>query len=102
MPEKILKFISRADQLRLRGARNYSRYMKLTKGLIAPDDPERVRWQRESAEEASRDAEWHWRHGGVPAGATLIDFRQSGAQGTPHKRSTEQHVTDSNQHQVLP
>jgi hypothetical protein len=74
MPAKILQFISRAEQLRLRGIRNYSRYMQLTKGLIAPDDAERVRWQRESAEEASRDAEWQQRHGVVSEGAVVLAF----------------------------
>jgi hypothetical protein len=30
----VLKFISRAEQMRLRGARNYSRCMLLTKGFV--------------------------------------------------------------------
>jgi hypothetical protein len=74
MPAKILQFISRAEQLRLRGSRNYSRYMMLTKKLIAPDSPERISWQRESAEESIRDAEWNRRHCPRPGGAVVLSI----------------------------
>jgi hypothetical protein len=74
MPAEILQFISRAEQLRLRGNRNYDRYMKLTKKLIAPNSPERLGWQRESAEESIRDAEWHRRHCPRSGGAVVLSI----------------------------
>jgi hypothetical protein len=55
MRRQLLKFVSRADQLQLRGQRNYSRWKLLTKGFVAADSPERVQWQQESAEESQRD-----------------------------------------------
>jgi hypothetical protein len=74
MPAEILRFISRAEQLRLRGSRNYSRYMMLTKGLIAPDSPERLSWQGQSAEESIRDVEWQRRHCPRPGGAVVLSI----------------------------
>jgi hypothetical protein len=71
----ILKFVSRADQLRLRGRRNYDRYMLLAKKVVTADSPERVRWQRESAEESQREVEWNRRHGPIPGGATILPWR---------------------------
>jgi len=59
----ILRFISREEQLRLRGQRNYSRYMLFTKGFVAADSPERAQWQRESAKESVKDDAWNRRHG---------------------------------------
>jgi hypothetical protein len=44
----VLRFVSRAQQLRLRGRRNYDRYMLFTKGFVKADGPERAQWQRES------------------------------------------------------
>ena len=75
MRGQLLKFVSRADQLQLRGQRNYSRWKLLTKGFVAADSPERVQWQRESAEESKRDAAWTRRHGPVPGGASILPWR---------------------------
>jgi hypothetical protein len=33
---QVLLFVSRAEQLRLRGQRNYSRYMFIVKGFVDP------------------------------------------------------------------
>jgi hypothetical protein len=74
MPAKILQFLSRAEQLRVRGSRNYDSYMRLTKGLVAPDGPERLGWQRQSSEESVRDSEWQRRHGTKPGGAVILAF----------------------------
>ena len=46
---QILAFVSRAEQLRLRGQRNFSRYMLVTKRFVAGDSLERAQWQKESA-----------------------------------------------------
>jgi hypothetical protein len=53
------RFVSRAQQLRLRGRRNYDRYMLFTKGFVKADGPERAQWQRESAQESVGDADWN-------------------------------------------
>lgn len=71
---RVLKFVSRAEQLRLRGQRNYSRYMQLTKGLVAADGPERAQWQQESAQESRRDTQWNQRYGPVAGGARILPF----------------------------
>jgi hypothetical protein len=42
------------EQLDLRSRRNYDRYMRVTKGFVDPDSPERAQWQRESAEDVVR------------------------------------------------
>jgi hypothetical protein len=49
--------------------------MLVVKEFVAADSPERLRWQRESAEESERDAEWNRRHGPVPGGATILRWR---------------------------
>jgi hypothetical protein len=76
MTARIVRFISRAEQLRLRGNRNFGRYKRLTHGLVEPDGPERLQWQRESADEEIRDAEWNLRHGRVEGGAEILRFKQ--------------------------
>ena len=39
---QVLRFISRAEQLDLRGRRNFDRYMQVIKGFVDPDSPERA------------------------------------------------------------
>jgi hypothetical protein len=46
----------------------------LTKGFVAADSPERLQWQRESAEESQRDDAWNRRHGPVPDGASILPW----------------------------
>jgi hypothetical protein len=92
---RIVQFLSRADLLHLRGRRNYNRYMLVVKKFVAADSPERLRWQRESAEETERDAAWKRRHGPVPGGARVLAFsvERSGSGNTGHQsirvRSTD-------------
>ena len=62
------------EQLRLRGQRNYDRYMLFTKRFVERDGPERAQWQRESAEDTMRDAEWNQRHGPLPGGARILHW----------------------------
>jgi hypothetical protein len=71
----VLRFISRAEQLQLRGRRNYNRYMLVTKKFVAADSPERLQWQKESTDEAQRDVAWNRRHGPVPGGANILPWR---------------------------
>ena len=70
----VLTFVPRAAQLRVRGQRNYSRYMRLTKGFVKPDGPERSEWRKESAQEFPREAEWNERHGPIPGAAKTVAF----------------------------
>src|SRR4030095_2460424 len=70
-----LKFCSRAEQLQLRGQRNYDRYMRVVKNYVAIDSPAHVQWQRESAEEPGRDAAWNHRHGPIPGGGNILPCR---------------------------
>ena len=55
----VLKFVSRAEQLYLRGRRNFDRYMRVIKKYVAFDGPKHAQWQKESAEDAVWDAEWN-------------------------------------------
>ena len=87
---QVLKFVSRAQQLRLRGSRNYSRYMRITKGFVDPDGPERAQWQKEDAQETAQDAEWNRRHGPVPGGAAILRWRQQSDDA-----SAPQHLTSA-------
>jgi len=82
MPATILPFVSRSEQLRLRGMRNYSRYMLVTKRFVAGDSLERAQWQKEYAEEARRDADWNRRHGPVPGGASVLQWRHDSQANT--------------------
>jgi len=61
--------------MRLRGQRNYDRYMLVVKKFVAADSPERLQWQRESAEDSQRHIVWNRRHGPVPGGARILPRR---------------------------
>ena len=80
---RVVTFVSRAEQLRLRGQRNYDRYMLFTKGFVERDSPERVQWQRESVEDSLRDAEWNRRHGPGAGGAKVLVFAVERFDGEP-------------------
>jgi hypothetical protein len=73
----VLTFVSRAEQLHLRGRRNFDRYMRVIKKYVSFDGPVRAQWQKESAEDAVWDAEWNKRHGPVPGGARILPWRRS-------------------------
>jgi hypothetical protein len=91
MSAKILQFVSRSEQLRLRGQRNYSRYMLFTKKFVEADGPERAEWHRETAAESKRDAEWNRRHGPVPSGASVLQWRHD-SQATREERHRTAHA----------
>jgi len=97
MAARVYQFVSRATLLQLRGQRNYSRFKQLTKGFVAANGPERVRWQRESAEEATRDAEWNRQHGSVPTGAVILTFSRAETRGL-----SDQQGFDTSEPRVLP
>jgi len=70
----VLTFVSRAEQLRQRGHRNYGRWKMLTKGFVAADGPERRQWEKEGADESRRDVAWNRRHGPVRGRASVLAF----------------------------
>ena len=82
----LLTFLSRADLLELRRRRSYNRYMMVAKGFVAADGPEQAGWQRESAEDCGRDAEWNRRHGPVAGGATILRWRHHEPEGEQQAR----------------
>jgi hypothetical protein len=73
----VLKFVCRAEQLHLRGRRNFDRYMRVVKNYVALDSPQHVQWQRESAEESERDVVWNSSHGPIPGGASVLPWRHA-------------------------
>ena len=87
MPAAILQFVSRAEQLRLRGGRNFARFMMFNSGRVAASSPERCKWLAEDADERCQDATWAQRHGPVHGGAIVVVFqlddRSRHAQPTP-------------------
>jgi hypothetical protein len=80
------------EQLDLRRRRNYDRYMRVTKGFVDPDSPERAQWQRESAEDVVRDAAWNQRHGPLPGGARILHWQEVGEQRARHLTTAEANV----------
>ena len=73
----VLKFVSRAEQLQLRGRRNFDRYMRVVKNYVSFDGPKHAQWQKESAEDAMWDAVWKKRHGPVPGGARILPWQDA-------------------------
>jgi hypothetical protein len=62
MPAEILQFMSRAEQLRLRGLRNSGRFLTKRGPYTHPDPAERARLQREQLEEERAERDWARRH----------------------------------------
>ena len=74
MPAEIFPFYSRAQLLHRRGRRNYDRYMRITKGFVDVNGPERQQWRVEDLAEARADADWAKGHGPVEGGAVVTNF----------------------------
>ena len=74
MAAKILKFISHAEQIRLRGLRNYGRWLRTTKGLERLGPEERKRQHEEQARFEEWSRAWVQRHHPLPGGASVIPF----------------------------
>ena len=90
---RVLRFMSRAAQLDMRGRRNYDRYMQVRKGFVDPDSPERSQWQQESAQDSQRDAEWNQRHGPLPGGASILQWRHKHDVAQPAQDRSEEDLT---------
>ena len=78
MAAKILKFVSRSDQVRQRGMDNYSRWKRITKGLESFGPAERHRLFRRQAEDEAKDREWAQRHHPVAETAVVLPFSSLG------------------------
>ena len=57
----------------------YGELLAVIKKYVSFDGPERAQWEKESAEDAMWDAEWNKRHGPVPGGATVLQWRNQRA-----------------------
>jgi hypothetical protein len=74
MGPRILRFTSRSEQLRLRGMRNWGRFLTRRGPYSSPDAEERAVLQKEHAEEAQKDREWAQRHGPQEGGAIVLSI----------------------------
>jgi hypothetical protein len=74
MAATILSFTSRSEQLRLRGMRNWGRFLTRRGRYSSPDAEERAVLENEQAEEARRDREWVERHGPQHGGAIVFSI----------------------------
>jgi hypothetical protein len=75
MPAKILQFVSRREQLRLRGMRNFSHWHRITKGLEPFGREERKRLFQRQAEDEAKDRAWAQRHHPLSDGGIVLSFQ---------------------------
>jgi hypothetical protein len=75
MPAKIIPFVSRSEQLRLRGMRNFSHWHLITKGLEPFGPAERKRLFQQQAEDEAKDRAWTQRHHPLPEGGVVLSFQ---------------------------
>ena len=74
MPAKILPFVSRSEQLRLRGMRNFSHWHRITKGLEPFGPAARKRLFQRQAEDEAKDRAWVQRHHPLGVPAVVLPF----------------------------
>jgi hypothetical protein len=74
VPAKILQFVSRGEQVRIRGWRNYAHWKSITKGLELFGPEERHRLFRQQAEHERADRAWIQRHHPMAEGAIVLPF----------------------------
>jgi hypothetical protein len=74
MAAQIFKFVSRAEQLHLRGMRNYCRWNRIIRNRATED--ERSQWNDDTYADRKADAEWAKDHGPVEGGAWVARFPQ--------------------------
>jgi hypothetical protein len=74
MPARILKFVSRTDQLRMRGIGKWGRFLTKSGPYSSPHPCHRARLQHERVECSAQDAEWGRRHGSIPGGGLVLEF----------------------------
>jgi hypothetical protein len=74
MSATILQFVSRSEQLRLRGMRNFSNWHRITKGLEPFGPAERKRLFHRQAEDEAKDRAWVQRHHPLAVPAVVLSF----------------------------
>lgn len=80
MAAHIVKFTSREEQLRLRGVRNFCRWMAKVRNRVEHDSPQWWKWKDDAFAERKADAEWAKRHGPIRGGAWVARFPPAGGQ----------------------
>jgi hypothetical protein len=73
----ILKFISRGEQVRLRGMRNYAHWNRIRLGLKPFGSNEQCQLFLRQAEDEAKDRAWVQRHHSVAEGAAVLPFLRS-------------------------
>jgi hypothetical protein len=74
MSAKILEFVSRSEQVRQRGWRNYAHWKRITKGLELFGPEERHRLFQQQAEHERTDRAWVQQHHPIGEGAIVLPF----------------------------
>jgi hypothetical protein len=90
MSAKVLQFISRRTQLRLRELHRVARFVNKYGEYRRPGVMAAARLEQEQLEERQRDTEWNERHGPVPGGARVLALSV--------ERFTEQPVDPNSKH----
>src|SRR5262249_49707798 len=70
----ILKFVSRGEQLRLRGMRNFAHWNRIRLGQEPFGPNERSRLFHRQAEDEAKDRAWVQRHHPLPESANVLRF----------------------------
>jgi len=82
----VLTFVSRGEQLRLRGQRNFSHWHRITKGLEPFGPAERKRLFQRQAEDEAKDRAWAQRHHPLQGGGIVVLFPSFTASFNPECR----------------
>lgn len=75
MKARVLRFIPRQIQLRLRKAQRLSRFITRDGNYVRPSAMQREELRREARTQEHQDAHWRRRHGPVSGGASVSPFR---------------------------
>jgi hypothetical protein len=82
MADTIFRFVSRGEQVRLRGLRNYAHWLRITKGHETLSPAARKRLFEQQAEDEAKDREWVQRHHPLPGGGVVLPFRRELVEAT--------------------
>jgi hypothetical protein len=70
----VLKFISRGEQVRLRGLRNFAQWNRIRLGIDPFGPDERSRLFHRQAKDEAKDRTWAQRHHPLPEGSVVLPF----------------------------
>lgn len=75
MSAQVFTFVSRGDQVALRGMRNFAQWNHIRLG-IEPCTPQQSRQiTAKQAEDRARDKDWARRHHPLPEGVSILTFK---------------------------